>query len=179
VHPREHDLIVGSMGRGVFVTNINPLQELNHEVLAKDVHFFRIKPTVQRIIWNFGANDRLFSQRHIVIPNEPNGMVIQYYLKNERKDSATVVITDYCGTEVARLQGETATGINTIFWDMQEEDRRRRGRGRYSPDLWVPVGAYLVTLEVGGQKFIQPAHITKRQGWSVGTSFPNIFHKHP
>jgi photosystem II stability/assembly factor-like uncharacterized protein len=183
VHPREHDLIVGSMGRGVFVTNIGPLQELKDDVLAKDVHFFGIKPTVQKIIWNFGANDRLFSQRHIVTPNEPNGMVIQYYLKNAGNDSASIVITDFRGVEVARLKGETAAGINTVVWNMHVEGgeggRRPGGRGVYSPDQWVPIGAYLITLEVGGQEFIQPAHITKKQGWSVGTSFPSIIHRRP
>jgi hypothetical protein len=178
VHPREHDLIVGSMGRGIFVTNIGSLQELNDVVLAKEAHLFGIKPTVQRIIWNFGANDRLFSQRHIVTPNEPNGMVIQYYLKNARSDAINIVITDSRGTEVARLKGETAAGINTVVWNMRAEGgaggRRVRGRGIYSPDQWAPIGMYLVTLEVGGQKLTQPAQITKTQGWSVGTSFPSI-----
>ena len=183
VHPREHDLVVGTWGRSVFITNIGPLQELNNTVLVKDTHLFEIKPTVQRIIWAFGANDRLFSQRYIVTPNEPNGMVIQYYLKNARNDSASIVITDFRGTEVARLKGETAAGINTVVWNMRVEGaaggRRAGGRGVYTPDQWVPIGAYLVTLKVGGQKLTQPAQITKTQGWSVGTSFPSVIRHQP
>ena len=178
VHPREHDLVVGSMGRGVFITNIGPLQELNDTILAKEAHLFGIKPTVQRIIWNFGANDRLFSQRYIVTPNEPNGMVIQYYLKNARNDAVSIVITDYRGTEVARLKGETAAGFNTVVWNMRVE-AGAGGRGAYSPEQWHPLGTYVVTLEVGGQKLTQPAHITKTQGWSVGTSFPSIIRNRP
>jgi photosystem II stability/assembly factor-like uncharacterized protein len=177
VHPREHDLIVGSMGRGIFVTNIGPLQELNDEVLAKDVHLFGIKPAVQRIVWSFGANDQLFSQRYIQTPNEPNGMVIQYYLKNARKDAVNLVITDFRGTEVARLRGGMSAGINTVVWNMRVDTgsagaRPGGGRGGFSPDQWQPLGSYLVTIDVDGQKLSQPARITKTQGWSVGASFP-------
>jgi len=184
VHPREHDLVVGSLGRSAFITNIAALEELNDAVLAKDIHLFGIKPTVQRVIWAFAANDRLFSQRYIVTPNEPSGMVIRYYLKNARNESASVVITDSRGKEVARLKGETGAGINTVVWNMRvsgPEGARGGGGGRsgYSPEQWVPLGDYLVNLEVGGQKFSQPAHITKTQGWSVGPSFPSIIRNRP
>ena len=118
VHPRERDLIVAAMGRNVYVTNIAPLQELSDAVLAKDVHLFSIKPAVQRVTWSFGANDRLFSQRYLITPNEDIGMAIRYYLKTARTDGATVVITDIHGKEVARLKGESAAGINTVYWNM-------------------------------------------------------------
>jgi photosystem II stability/assembly factor-like uncharacterized protein len=178
VHPREQDLVVGSMGRGVFITNIGPLEELSEAILEKDIHLFGIKPAVQRIIWSFGANDRLFAQRYIVTPNEPSGMLIRYYLKNARNNSASIVITDFLGREVARLKGEATAGINTVVWNMRagaaEGARAGGGRGGYSPEQWVPLGDYLVTLEIGGQKFTQPVRITKTQGWSVGPSFPSI-----
>jgi len=178
VHPREHDLVVGSLGRSAFITNIAALEELNEAVLAKDIHLFGIKPTVQRITWAFGAGDSYFAQRYIVTPNEPTGMVIQYYLKSARTEPAGIVITDFRGKEVARLKGETAAGINTVGWNMRVETaaagaRGGGGRGGYSLDQWVSLGAYVVTLDIGGQKFSQPAQITKTQGWAVGTAFPS------
>src|SRR5689334_8000325 len=36
VHPREHDLIIGALGRNVFVANIAPLEELTDAILAKE-----------------------------------------------------------------------------------------------------------------------------------------------
>ena len=51
--------------------------ELSDAVLAKDVHLFSIKPAVQRVTWSFGANDRLFSQRYLITPNEDIGMAIE------------------------------------------------------------------------------------------------------
>jgi hypothetical protein len=178
VHPRERDLIVAALGRNVYVTNIAPLQELTDAVLAKDVHMFSIKPAVQRVIWAFGANDRLFSQRYLITPNEDIGMPIRYYLKTARTDGAMVVISDIHGKEVARLKGESAAGINTVYWNMLAPPApgatgRGGGRGRgpgYSPELWAPLGDYVVTLDVGGQKLTQGARIVKTQGWTVGAS---------
>ncbi len=143
VHPRENDLVLGTYGRGLYITNITPLQEMNDAMLAEEVHLFAIKPTVQRITWQFGANDYLFGQRNVQTPNEPNGMVIRYYLKNQGSGSANIVITDAKGQEVARLRGNTAAGINTVLWTMRAQGV---GRGRGSGggggnilDGWAPL----------------------------------------
>ena len=47
VHPRDNDLVVGSHGRGLFITNINALQQLSDTVLTADAHLFAVRPTVQ------------------------------------------------------------------------------------------------------------------------------------
>src|SRR5207302_785475 len=145
VHPREHDLIVAAFGRNVFLTNIEALEELNDAVLAKDAHLFAIKPTVQRVAWSFAANDRLFAQRYLVTQNPDNGMVIRYYVKNARTDGASIAITDTGGTEVARLKGEAAAGVNTVVWNMLAGGVGTGGRGGargrgpgLSPDGRVP-----------------------------------------
>jgi photosystem II stability/assembly factor-like uncharacterized protein len=176
VHPRENDLILGTYGRGFYVTNIAPLQEMNGAMLNEEVHLFAIKPTVQRITWQFGANDYLFGQRNFQTPNEPNEMVIRYYLKNQGSGSATVVITDVKGQEVARLQGKTGTGINTVLWTMRAQGAGRgRGAGGGNVlDGWAPLGEYTVSLELGATKLTQKARITKMQGWSLGPPMPQI-----
>ncbi len=134
VHPRENDLVLGTYGRGLYITNIAPLQEMNGAMLGEEIHMFGIKPTVQRIIWSFGANDYLFGQRNVQTPNEPNGMVIRYYLKNQGSGNANIVITDAKGQEVAKLTGQTAAGINTVVWTTRPQGagQRQRRRGRES-----------------------------------------------
>jgi hypothetical protein len=116
VHPRENDLVVGSYGRGIFITNIAPLQEISDAILGSDVHLFQVEPTVQRVIRAFAANDYLFGQRNTQTPNEPNGMVIRYYLKTEIASKPTVTITDSRGQQVAKLTGASTAGINTVVW---------------------------------------------------------------
>ena len=171
VHPRENDLVLGSYGRGLWVTNIGPLQELTGAVLAKDAHLFAIKPVTQRVTWVFGANDYLFGQRHFSTPNEPNGMVIQYYLKGAGTQ-ATVVVADASNQPVAKLQGPAAAGINTVVWNTRRDaGGRGGGGGRGGPsvvDLLMPLGDYTVTVEVSGTKLTGPAKIAKTQGWSLG-----------
>ena len=181
VHPRENDLVLGSYGRDLWITNIAPLQEMTDAMLGEDVHFFAIEPTVERITWSFGANDYLFGQRHLQTPNETNGMLIRYYLKSAASGRVTAVVTDATGKEMARLAGTASAGVNTVVWNMRTGGGGRgagggavglaQGRGATNVlDQWAPLGEYTVTLDVGGKTFVQKGRITKTQGWSLGSS---------
>src|SRR4030095_11432813 len=59
IHPRECDLVVGTFGRGIWITNIALLREVSESVLNEDVHFFAVQPRARR---NEGAlgNYRLY-----------------------------------------------------------------------------------------------------------------------
>jgi photosystem II stability/assembly factor-like uncharacterized protein len=178
VHPRDNDLVVASYGRGLFITNITPLQEMNEKTLDEDIHLFQIKPEVQRVIRSFGANDYLFGDRHIVTPNEPNGIAIHYYLKARAASKLKIAVTDPYGKELASFDGPTSPGINTVIWDMRAQAPRQAGAFRMRPTgppyaQWAPPGEYLVTLEMGDKKLTQKAVITKTVGWSLGP-FPVI-----
>jgi photosystem II stability/assembly factor-like uncharacterized protein len=178
VHPRDNDLILGTYGRGIWLADISPLQELNATVLAQDIHLFSIEPTVQRVTWSFGANDYLFGQRHFQTPNEPNGMAIRYYLKQPASASPSIVITNSAGQEVARLEGQNKAGFNTVMWSTRNQGAGRGGRagggggggrgGGTALEQLAPLGEYTVTLDAGGRKLTQKAHITKTIGWTLG-----------
>jgi len=174
VHPRENDLVVGTYGRGLYVTDVTPLQEINDRVLAEDVYLFEIEPKAQRITWDFGAEDYLFGDRHLKTPNEPNGLVVHYYLKNTLAEKPIVTVTDPFGNELAKLEGSAEAGLNRIIWDMRvpapkgSEAGARMQRPRDPLASWVPPGPYLVRLEAGGKKLSQKARITKTTGWTIG-----------
>lgn len=180
VHPRERDLVLGTYGRGLWVTNIEPLEEMTAAVLAKDVHLFAVKPAVERITWSFGANDYLFGQRHVRTPNEAGGMPIRYYLKTAVAARPTVTIANAAGQQVARLTGSGAAGIDTVVWNMRAgrggrgrgagggRGTGRGGRGANPIDQWAPIGQYTITLEVDGRTLTEKAEIAKTQGWPLG-----------
>ncbi|HET7564263.1 MAG TPA: hypothetical protein VFJ96_04665 [Gemmatimonadaceae bacterium] len=130
VHPRANDLILGTYGRGIYITNIEPLQEMTPAMLAEDVHLFAIAPTVQRVTYQFGANDYLFGQRQLQTPNEPDGMVIRCYLARQGTGDVTITIANAEGQTVATIAGPTAPGMNCIVWSTRLEERRRRGPSR-------------------------------------------------
>ncbi len=44
IHPRERDLVIGTHGRGIWVMDIAPLEQLTEKVLTADAHLFDIKP---------------------------------------------------------------------------------------------------------------------------------------
>ena len=176
VHPRDNDLVLGTYGRGFWITSIAPLQELNGSVLASDAHLFTIPPAVQRVRWQFGANDYLFGQRHLQTPNPPDGMIIRYYLKRAASSPATVTIVNAQGQEIARLEGRSEAGINTVVWNARirppgATGGRGAGPGRGGPaavDYLAPLGDYTVTVNVAGRTLTQNALIAKTQGWTLG-----------
>jgi len=176
VHPRDNDLVLGTYGRGFWITNIAPLQELNAAVLASDAHLFTIPPAVQRVRWQFGANDYLFGQRHLQTPNPPDGMIIRYYLKSAAPSPATVTIVNAEGQEMARLEGSGDVGINTVVWNARirppgAAGGRGGGPGRGGPaavDYLAPLGDYTVTVNVAGRTLTQKARVAKTQGWTLG-----------
>jgi hypothetical protein len=174
VHPRENDLVAGTYGRGIFVTDVTPLQELNTEVLAKDVHFFAIEPKAQRVTHGWG-NYHLYGDRHLSTPNEPNAIFIHYYLKESIEDDVTLRVVDSADNVIRELDGKKSAGLNRVSWNMrptalerQPGQRRFFGRGSM-----VDPGEYTVVLKIGDKEFTQKAQITKRTGWAIGPS-PSI-----
>ena len=168
VHPRDNDLVVGSYGRGLFITNINALQQLNDTVLTSDAHLFAVRPTVQRIVRAFAANDYLFGQRNFQTPNEPNGMVIQYFLKARRGGARRESPLPTPRGRRSPADG-TGQGRHQLGGVDHTRPRRRRqgaaaaagagvaaaprqaGPGVDALAQWAPLGDYTVTLDVGGQ----------------------------
>jgi hypothetical protein len=169
IHPRENDLILGTYGRDLWITNIGPLEEIDVPLLQKDAHLFRIQDTVQRVTWQFAANDYLFGQRHLQTPNDAPGMVIRYYLRQPLGEPPTVVVTDGSGKEWMRVQGRNAAGINSVVWTMRPQGAGRGGRGNAVEQL-APLGEYTVTLDSGSTKLTGKARVTKTQGWSLAPS---------
>ena len=165
VHPRENDLILGSYGRGLWVTNIGALQELTAPCWPKTRTCSRSSRRSQRMTWSFGANDYLFGQRHFSTPNEPNGMVIRYYLKNagtardrghHRRGGA--------GSRPA--SGPATAGINTVVWNMRRDAGGAGGRGGGGgggggPPIsisWRRSATTPSRVEVGATKLTGPAN---------------------
>jgi len=157
VHPRENDLVVGTHGRGIFITEVSPLQELSEQVLAEDVHLFAVKPKVRR---NTTASmfDAFSGHRFFSAPNEPAGLVIHYYLKDEAAEKPKITISDSSGKSLRSLTGVTARGIHSVVWTI----RAPRQRGRQA-QAEAPAGPslgfteYLGTLELGDTKLTQKA----------------------
>jgi hypothetical protein len=169
IHPRENDLVVATYGRGLFVTDITPLQELNENVLGQDVFLFEIEPKVQRIYGGIG-NYQLLGDSHPMTPNEPNAVVINYYLKEKAAAKVNIRVTDPYGKVLREINGKGEAGMNTVQWDMRvpRPQGQAPGFGGFGGGAMVDPGEYVVTIEIGDKKLTKKALIPKRMGWSLG-----------
>ncbi|MDH4197814.1 MAG: hypothetical protein OEW05_10430, partial [Candidatus Aminicenantes bacterium] len=167
IHPREHDLVVATYGRGLYITDIAPLQELGPDVLAKDVHLFAIEPRTQYLYGGIG-NYQLLGDSHIFSPNEPNAVVITYFLKAKGADKVKVKVADADGEVVAEITGPAEAGLNRVLWDMRVRQSQAPGGGMFRSRGFVEPGTYSVTLEAGAAKLAKQAVVRGRVGWTVG-----------
>jgi len=177
VHPRENDLVVATYGRGVWVTDITPLQEMTAANLAADVHLFDVEPRTQRVYGGIG-NYQLLGDSHLFTPNEPNAVVINYYLKGPAAGPAKVKVADAYGKVLAEINGPAEAGVHSVLWGMREQRPGQpggRGPGMGGGGAMVDPGEYVVTLEVGGKTLTKKALIRYRQGWTVG-AVPVVIH---
>ena len=134
IHPRENDLVVGTHGRGAFVTDITPLQELTPDVLLQDLYLFPPEAKGLRVESGWG-NFRLFGWRHITTPNEPNGVLLDVFQGDVGTDPIRLRITDSSGAEVRTLEEPGGPGLHRVFWDLRHADRQPVATGEYTVTL--------------------------------------------
>ena len=181
IHPRDSDLVVATHGRGLFVADIVPFQEMTPDVLAKDVHLFRIEPKVQ---WQGEPLERHRSYSNFSGKSEPAGVVIQYYLKTKPKSDVVVSIYNW-SLLINDLNGAAEPGLHKVIWAMTQrrertpeekksfEERRRRA---VAPDSGgstdvnyaysaVSEGDYRVVLTVDGKSLSGTAVVLKDPGY--------------
>jgi hypothetical protein len=69
IHPRDHDLILATHGRGVWIMdNINVLEEMNSKVTS-DLKLFDTRPAVE---WKMADYRGFLGSAEFYMPNAPN-----------------------------------------------------------------------------------------------------------
>ena len=152
IHPREQQLVAGTYGRGLWVADIAPIREMRGQNL-KGPYLFTVLPKPIRSEGALG-NYRLLGDSFPVTPNEPNGLVIYYYLDRDQRQPATVTVTDREGKAVRTITGSQKAGLNRVSTETFG------GFGRGAPSRAVmPPGDYTVTLQAGDVKLTQAARV--------------------
>ena len=165
VHPREGDLVAGTFGRGLWVTDITPLRELNDEALAQEAYLFRVRSKAWRREGALG-NYHLYGDRHAVTPNEPNGLTFTYYLKQDVTNDVTLTVADSNGRTVRTLHGPKRSGLNRVTWSPRPVGQSDGPDGPVPRAL--PPGEYRVTLRVGDVTCTRDARVLA--GPNVGSA---------
>ncbi|HSQ31952.1 MAG TPA: hypothetical protein VLN49_18970, partial [Gemmatimonadaceae bacterium] len=122
IHPRDHELIAATHGRGIWIADISALEQIDDKVIAEDTHLFSSPTSYQ-----FGDKPvEGQSQGHQVFEaaSPPYGAVITYRLA-ARQPQVKIAIVDATGDTVQTLNGPGAPGINRVAWNFNGKPATR------------------------------------------------------
>jgi hypothetical protein len=166
IHPRENDLVLGTYGRAFWTGDITPLQELTPDVFEKTAYLFDVEPRARYGFSTQGMNYHLFGDKYLAVSNEPEAFAINYYLKADAASPAHITVVDAGGRVVRQLEGSAKHGLNRVYANLNGGFGGRggggRGRGAGPGEGPLPVGEYVVTVEVAGEKLSKPARVRPR-----------------
>ncbi len=179
VQEHYNDLVIATYGRGFWILDdITPLRTMSASLVANPMHFFAPRQTYRLLPTEVPftvAYDPTVGQ------NSPGGASLNYWLKSESKDSASITISDATGTVVRTMKGAAKAGLNRAWWDLRTDltkeaklrtaplftpEMRYPPEGRTSPSLgrgnWlVAPGTYTVKLKVGDSEQTQSVVVKK------------------
>jgi photosystem II stability/assembly factor-like uncharacterized protein len=177
IHPRDHEIILGTHGRGIWVADISALEELTPSVTSSDATLMSVQPVIQ---WHAPRATETASANFAGM-SRPAGMQINYFLKSAPAGDVKVRIYD--GSRmISEMDGTKNAGINTVRWNLNGSRERgaaetgaggpggRGGRGGGAPagggntSYTVDPGEYRIVLVVGGKEYTQKAFVLDDSG---------------
>ncbi|MGB2988067.1 MAG: glycosyl hydrolase [Phycisphaerae bacterium] len=158
IHPREHDLILGTHGRGIYIIDdITPLRYLTREVLESKAAFLKTRPAVMRIP---ASSQEFPGDDEFVGRNPASGAQIAYYLKKRHLfGDLKLEIYDSEDNLLYTLPGAKRRGINRVSWSMRMKPPKVPPAASLVPQFFsfigpqVPEGTYTVKLIKGKQAY--------------------------
>ena len=151
IHPREHDLLIGTHGRSIFVIDdISPLEQLTADKLDQNV-LFNPRPVTEFYYTPIGG---LWGAHVFKAKNPAFGAYINYYLRGIPTQDVTITIEDSKGHRIRELDGTNRPGFNRVVWDLRPDPREAIGeaRGSDAQAAFVPAGEYTVRMKYGDFK---------------------------
>jgi photosystem II stability/assembly factor-like uncharacterized protein len=149
VHPRDRELVIGTHGRGIYIMDVAPLEELTPTVLAAAAYLCEPRPVSEQPMRRLRtwAGTRMF-----VGTNPPAGAVLYYHLREKVSGPMTLTISDAKGQQIVRLnlkEADRTPGLHRLVWDLSTGPKKKAFRrpfaGRVGP------GEYVITLQAGPQ----------------------------
>jgi photosystem II stability/assembly factor-like uncharacterized protein len=153
VHPRDHDLIIGTHGRGIWILDdITALQQFRPEVAAADMHLFEIRPVTKYFL---GSSQESFTRRAFTAKNPASGPAISLFFREKPDERPSLEIRDRDGRIVYEMSVPKKEGLQRITWNLQYVPRDEEGKALKTGGMvlvsppTVPAGEYTVKLTWG------------------------------
>ncbi|MBC7897613.1 MAG: hypothetical protein H7066_19495 [Cytophagaceae bacterium] len=122
IHPRDRELIAATHGRGIWIVDILPLQQLNATIAANDTHLFTPRTAFQwgePPIEGQGPGGASYGHLWYAQPVPTYGAEITYRLTTRGNTSTRIVIQDVLGDTVRTLTGPSGPGVHKVVWDFR------------------------------------------------------------
>ncbi|HTA61189.1 MAG TPA: glycosyl hydrolase, partial [Bacteroidia bacterium] len=158
IHPKTHDLIVATHGRGIFILDdIRPMRSLTKDIWDQEVYLFQT-PDITLNNGKFGYGGPEVSGGWSA--ENPNFTpTINYYLKQRlATGKVTVEIYDDKGVLLQSMPGTIRKGINKVSWNLRgtppkvaEGSTKMDGAGFTSP--MVLPGTYTVKIKIKDKEY--------------------------
>ncbi len=154
---KTNDIVMGTHGRGVIIIDdISPLRELDQNILAKDVHFFKNKPFTMveesGFSGNFGAETQFVGQN-----KSTAGRIVYYLKKRHTFGKMTMEVQDMDGNKITSLSPGKSKGINVVNYSFNTTNPKMAAAktlsfgGFTSPR--IPAGKYKIVLTKGKDRY--------------------------
>lgn len=119
IHPKTHDLIVGTHGRGIYILDdIRPMRSLTKDIWEQDFYLFQT-PDITLNNGKFGWGGPEVSGGWNAW-NPSSIPTINYYLKQRlATGKITVDIYDDKGTLLQTIPGTIRKGVNKVSWNLR------------------------------------------------------------
>ena len=131
IHPRERELVIGTHGRGIWVMDIAPLEQIVEKVLTASAHLFDVKPVT---LLKEQKRDT-HPPKGYVASNPPPGLSVYFLTNAKPAGDVRVTCIDAEGKAVGVYKGPGKSGLDWCAFDVKE------------------VGEYTIALKSG--EFVQ------------------------
>ena len=147
IQSEANDLILGTHGRSIYRTNIEPLQQLNNEIQQQPITLFEVEN--MRRSWNWGSSWSKFLK-----PYEPS-LDIKIFVNNS--GSQTVKILSDSGVELNQIKTDLDKGFNYVPYDLTITEKGRNALMKENTELnidkaqndkyYLPKGNYVISVQ--------------------------------
>ncbi len=133
VHPREHELVVGTHGRSIFVMDVKPLQAVAGRV-SEPIVAFQLK--------DIKFSDQWGEKRYPYLQANTPGLDLRYYV-GQKAEEIKIEVYNEDNERVRTLSAPAAAiGFHSVPWDLKIMSYPKKKRKAAPKPYYAPKGRY-------------------------------------
>jgi photosystem II stability/assembly factor-like uncharacterized protein len=146
IQAKAKELIVGTHGRSIYKIDLSKGQELTNEILAKNIHLFKVNDRTKSERW--GSQNYAWGK-----PSEPSQEI---WLYSNGDGMVNLIITNESGLMVHTQKASVTKGLNSITYDYSltkevaekwnKKDKNIKIKVADNNKFYLPVGKYKLVI---------------------------------